>query len=172
MTVFILGIYLFSGAQVLGEPAVGKHKLKYWSWFSAAVDQATWKILRSHGIEPRERDSAKIPEGQGPRWYHVYVIRGGAEVCRSMIRSCNPEGENHLTPLVNSVQEIVNPLSVAGKLLHLSASNLSFCNSWLLPFLLSSRRLGERVTTFLVHRLRPEEAMKITAALQSWSDPF
>lgn len=92
---------LFSDAHVLGEPTVGN--INTCAWHAAANTSLT------EGC--RGSDTSTVSHIIDPKQ---------AMVCQNKIRAYNPEGEDGLSLLDNSVQEAVNLLSVAGKWLHLS----------------------------------------------------
>ena len=84
-------------------------------------------------------------------------------VCQNMIRSCNPEDQKHLTRWTTLYRTWASHSEwLAACFIYWL--RISLCNSWLFPFLLSSRRLEEQVMTFLILRLSPAEAIKIRAS--------
>lgn len=115
------------------------------------------------GASTPEHYAGANSRGPGPRSYHAHLIQSRAVVCQNMIRSCNPEGENHLTPSDNSVEK----LAIHSAWLRSPFPyqlNISLCNSWPFPLLLLSWSLQEQVMTFLTRRLSPAETIKITTS--------
>lgn len=126
--------------------------------------KTVWRTRRDSGIKPRRDTQLWIPEGQRPKWWHIYLIHSGAVVCQNMIigpitlrtRSPWPAGQ------LCTRSGLATPERQGGCFIYWL--QISLCNSWPFPFLLSSRRLEEQVTTFLILRLSPAEAIKITAS--------
>lgn len=104
MKMCLFQVKLFSGAHVLGEPTVG-NQTEICALIAIPGAEQTWATLRGSDMEPH-REAMKVPESQRPKLPHLQLTHSRAVVCQSTIRSCNPEGENHLTPEDNSVQQL------------------------------------------------------------------
>lgn len=122
-----------------------------------------WRTIRGRGIKPRRDTQLKVPEVQraicsAHIWSKVgpWFVRTWLGPITLMTRSTWPTGQLRTRHGLATQS--------GGEVASLIDFKMSLRNSRPFPFLLSSRRLEEQVMTFLILRLSPAEAIKITAS--------